>query len=344
MNFKTIAHSQSISSSLLAALLAGGLGKNALPDNTPLCNPGPPHSGIKNTDFTCYLNSALQVLQRIKSNLTGDASTECASSLQLVETTLKALQEKTLTYQDTQTLYNKFLAKSVFKLPPLIIGGLHSQQDAYETLAKLLGIFKPLASITTTVTPNGEYSPSSRTEAHGIIPIPLNSTIATQTLHSLLEAEYGNTQKGEFLTGDNQYAVDKGSEIKVDARKTHHLTLPKNPTKQPQVVVFSLKRFDYVHQAQTRVKINTPVTVEEEFIREIDGKFYQFSLVAGIIHGGTAHGGHYWSFAKYPETPGFTVFNDDHVSTHPNASTIPGIGIGGYVFAYEVTETSQSTC
>jgi ubiquitin C-terminal hydrolase len=343
MNFKTIAHPQLTQSQFLAMLL-GGLGQQYYPP-TPalLCNPAHPHSGIANTGNTCYLNSTLQVLKRIQRNLTRHPDPECASSLQLVGATLTSLQNKTLTDQDTQTLYDQFLAKSVFGLAPLATGGLHTQQDAYETLAKLLGILNPLASITTTVTPISGYSPSSKTEAHGIIPIPLNSTTDTQTLHSLLEAEYGNTQKGEFLTGDNRYAVDKDSKIKVDARKTHHLTLPQHPAKQPQVVVFSLKRFDYDHQGQTRVKISTPVTVEEEFIREIGGKFYQFSLVAGIIHGGTAHGGHYWSFAKYPESPGFTVFNDSQVSTHPNASTISGIDTGGYVFAYEVTEIPKAT-
>ena len=103
-----------------------------------------------------------------------------------------------------------------------------------------------------------------------------------------------------------------------------------------------MKRFTYNRLLNRREKISTPVSVDSRFVMPVGDAMVQFDLVGGIIHDGTAHGGHYVSFAQHDGQPGYTVFDDSGVSHVAQPSDVPGINTGGYVVAYRMTPASQS--
>jgi hypothetical protein len=313
-----------------------------LPQN--LCTSFHPHSGIVNIGNTCYLNSALQMMARFSAHLTSDPNPAYLPGLKLLGDTVQKINNQSLTRGDVITLYDHFLAADVAGLNKFTPGSLHVQQDASEVLTKFLGLFKPSIGIQTSTTPlDGDYKgrTSSRIESQAIVDVPIAfKPSQTGLLSELILNEYGVGQDGEVMSGDNQFVPVERSPA-VDAMKTHHL-VPTNPEAGSSIVFFDLKRFTYNHQLKGREKISTPVSVDSQFVMQVGDAMVQFTLVGGIVHGGGAHGGHYWSFAQHDGQSGYTVFDDSTVVHVATADQIRGIDTGGYVFAYRMTPVLQS--
>ncbi len=326
----------------LEAWLAQQRGQSQGPRNLCSSTPGEVHSGIGNLGATCYLNSSLQILALLSSRLTPDSRKPAyVEPRQLLTDILGKLATKTLTDADIKKVCGDFLSKSVADLTGLSGDLIRQHQDASEVLTKFLGLYLPSLSIRTSVIPNrGTYKGQdfTKSEAQSIVSVPLTGVADGTLFSALVLREYGINQAGEQMTGKNQFVPVEGAPS-VDAVKKHFLVPTGN---SDGIVFFDLKRFTYNRLLNRREKISTPVSVDSRFVMPVGDAMVQFDLVGGIIHDGTAHGGHYVSFAQHDGQPGYTVFDDSGVSHVAQPSDVPGINTGGYVVAYRMTPASQS--
>ncbi|CAG8792888.1 26857_t:CDS:2, partial [Racocetra persica] len=141
----------------------------------------------------------------------------------------------------------------------------------------------------------------------------------------------------EELNEDNQYYCDKCTGLQ-DAIKTTRIIVP------PRYLILSLNRFEYDTRYARRIKIMTPVTLQDTLflniqdtlslnlqdalslngngINPFDTNGYdkdsnvEYDLSAMVVHSGTsAEYGHYYTYAKDEEDGNWYHLNDNCVIT-----------------------------
>ena len=280
-----------------------------------------PAGGIGNTGNTCYLNSALQILNRIFNELTPtpNAPPEDQAKVELLRTTIDKLRDQTLTERDLEALAEVFLEV-----------GLHRQQDSTEVLTKFLALFQSPVELQTSMASLEEWGGEAiiRRAPAPTVFLPIDFLPDQTRFSDLVSNAVGILQVGQVVA-DVMFGDFPGNGF-----QTSHLKLV-NPDSESSIVVFNLNRFK--RNEGVYRKLSTPVVANEQFEMEVGGRRCQFTLVGGIIHAGTVDNGHYLSFAKDPVGPGYTIFNDGIVSQVGTLADVPGLDRGGYSFTYRIT-------
>ena len=103
----------------------------------------------------------------------------------------------------------------------------------------------------------------------------------------------------------------------------------------PPLLAITLKRFRYMPATNSRVRINTSVTIpmEMDMAEMAGGGDGRYRLVGLILHiGSSLEGGHYITHIRHPEDGFFYNANDDHFAPIPDPALS---GSSPYILMYE---------
>ena len=305
--------------------------------------------GIRNLGATCYMNSMLQQLYLIDSFRQGLAQCEVTedheSCLYHLQKIFAGLAESDKMYIQAKGLCAAYKNWEGQSLNP------HEQMDTDEFFNGLMDKVEEGLKGTNraklveehfrgilTHQCIGKGSCAHRSERdEPFLTIPLEIKNKRSIIDSL-EA----LTVGEVLEGDNAYACDYCNAKVVAKRRLCIRSLP-------NVLIFTLRRFDFDLDTMNRVKLNNycefpttlnmePYTIEGVSRRDAgketaeegetaspayENAYYQYSLKGIIIHLGYAEAGHYYSFildqksGKWFEFNDINVdpFNPDHIPT-----------------------------
>lgn len=269
--------------------------------------------GLVNLSATCYLNSSLQqifaipALRSIIINYRGDSDV-----LRELSHIFTRLQYSTCKSETTinMTKYFKWWGQ------PL---NTKEQQDAVEFIDML---------VTTHMMENKDIGKSVRELCQGRMRyhvdgmgVDYHDDTSTQD-YTCLEVEITpETTKLsdciEKLTRPN-YFTDQTSKYNTETIGAINAIRRCFIDKAPPILIVHVKRFDYDHSKQQRIKINTHLEVPLELditpAAEENMKCAPYKLNGVVVHRGiTAQGGHYVSYVSRDDNT-WTLFNDDDVS------------------------------
>ncbi|EAY14501.1 Clan CA, family C19, ubiquitin hydrolase-like cysteine peptidase [Trichomonas vaginalis G3] len=270
--------------------------------------------GLTNLGATCYMNSTLQQIFAIP-------------ALRQIIINYKGSDDvlRELSYLFTRLQYSTCKTESAFELTkyykwwgqPL---NLREQQDAVEFIDSL---------VTNHLMEDKEIGKSVRDICQGQMryhvdgmDVDYHDTTSTQD-YTCLEVEITpETTKLsdciEKLTRPN-YFTDQTSKYNTETIGAINAIRRCFIDKAPPILIVHVKRFDYDHIKQQRIKINTHLEVPLELdispAAEQDKQYSKYKLNGVVVHRGiNALGGHYVSYVQRNEDEMWTLFNDEDVS------------------------------
>ena len=307
--------------------------------------------GIRNLGCTCYMNSMLQQLFMIETFRNGLLSCQSPNDpdtpLYQLQKIMVGLKQSDKAYIQVKGLCAAYKNWEGQPINP------HEQMDIDEFFNGLMDKVEEGLKETNTPRLVEEHfrgilthqcigkgactHKSERDEPFLVIPLEIKNK------RSIIESLEALTV-GEVLEGDNAYACDDCNAKVVAKRRLCIRSLP-------NVLIFSLRRFDFDMDTMNRVKLNSfcefpmtlnmePYTIEgvtkrdggketedaSPKVEETPG-YYQYSLRGIVIHSGYAEAGHYYSLILDHETGKWLEFNDTVVDPF-NAYNIPSEAFG----------------
>ncbi|GMH63393.1 hypothetical protein TrRE_jg9436, partial [Triparma retinervis] len=271
---------------------------------TTTTSPAPP-TGLTNESMTCFLNSLMQALfytlpfRNAIYSSSSDPESPLVKSLAKLFATLEMTSRRAVS---TKELTEAF-------------GWGDSQRSYQSDIHELQTILFDSLSLPETITDLYEFEIKDQIEFVCSNPdcqynnCRGQSQTMTELMISVSPGNFPRSLKDfeglETLDGDNKIECDK-CKTRSDAKKYQCVsTLPK-------VLNICLRRLEFCLQTLTRKRVHdsfeVPLTVElgeglssEESSSESSGeKTTTYHLNSAIVHSGTANGGHYYSYNRYP--------------------------------------------
>ena len=157
-----------------------------------------------------------------------------------------------------------------------------------------------------------------------------------------LENSLEGVISGEALEGENAFYCENCQEKVSAVTRTSFKTLP-------NLLVFTLRRFEYDLESMTRVKIDDYFEFPFEInLKKYSDKFmfsdilhensyFEYKLKGIVVHVGKADHGHYYSYIFQQGT--WLEFNDSHVSLS-DLDTVKARAFGGSEYSEEVVPSA----
>lgn len=258
--------------------------------------------GLNNMGCTCYLNSSLQQIFRLrhirdellKYDPSGNITEDWTAQLQL-------LFAKLLYFPMSAIDAVNFV--KTFKIMKKAINPLE-QMDAQEFIVSLFDNIdevlqsKPVAAETTGELQHDTVSTMPDKPWKGTT----YEKFTTLTFEVLGQNNYEDSfkilQKPDEFTGENGYRTEDIGMI--DAERYHSISKP------PNTLIIQLKRFEFDFSTLTKKKIYSeykfPLTMDISPLLSKDSTNQNavYELRGIIIHSGSANGGHYYSYIRNP--------------------------------------------
>ena len=271
--------------------------------------------GFRNPGAICYMNSAFQQLFAISTFAEGilavkpDPAQALLINFQRIIAKLRfkpsgSISAERILYSlrnepmdtneqtDIEEFFNEFMHKLESQLTE--IGSFHLVSDHFKGITETNLIGKQGCTHT-----RASHQPS------------LILSLAIKNKRNLQES-LESYIKGELLTGTNMLNCEE-CEAKVPTESTvraHYL---------PNIVVISLRRFEYSIEANRRYKLTDkfefPMNLNLKSISNsavLTESYYEYRLQGVIIHQGTAESGHFYSLVR--KAKGWVKCNDEEIT------------------------------
>lgn len=271
--------------------------------------------GFRNPGAICYMNSAFQQLFAISTFAEGilavnpDPSQALLINFQRIIAKLQfkpsgSISAERILYSlrnepmdtneqtDIEEFFNEFMAKLESQLTE--IGCFHLVSDHFNGISETSLIGKQGCT----------HTRASRQISRIL-------SLAIKNKRNLQESLESYT-KGELLTGTNMLNCEEcGAKVPTESTvRAYHL---------PNIVVISLRRFEYSIEANRRYKLTDkfefPMNLNLKSISNstvLTESYYEYRLQGVIIHQGTAESGHYYSLVR--KAKGWVKCNDEEIT------------------------------
>ncbi|MDR1367040.1 MAG: ubiquitin carboxyl-terminal hydrolase [Puniceicoccales bacterium] len=326
-----------------------GSAKYSLPEDPLPKDPTLPN-GLVNFGATCYANSAMQLLnaiQQFRKSLIESSSTD--SFVSGIRAIFEGLDSPTGIQSDRLKELWKDIFTPMNGAKGAIRFTLGMQGDAcefIETCLEILELKKEQAilcfqfKLCTTI--QAKDDPTVKKDSYGREPKKmLILPIAQEPQGQEIEGEFMETfqdfRKQKYIRAGWMSGASMPSKKEVDEIVYRQFVTP------PKVLLIKVMRLGYSTFASNRgslIKIDRPVEIPSEFKLPpdmvTDSKSIKYKLIGGVVHGGTAHGGHYMAYIRdIGDDENLLEFNDSIVQRVPQTKALERLKAGAYMVAYE---------
>lgn len=313
--------------------------------------------GMYNLGNTCYFNSATQLLAHVPeirdfylsneymmgmAEIKNSKVLDADKRIRMAELFANYIRNMYLA-SDGPNMHKEFSPRSLFDvaMPACfhITKATYNQEDSTEYLVPMIDLLNDSASpkVVDSIfykTFYGSFGNTLRREhdrhLHQIPDEPFNTLTLEIAGCDNIEGCIRKSYTGFEHLEKNDWFHFPGDSEKLDTSKRVTIATA------PKYLFISLKRFSYDTVSKTRKKLSNEITYGLDIKVPVGRDAFTdvtYDLMGVNIHSGSAHGGHYYSYAKVDDD--WYVFNDSAKPTKITTAQALGQVQNGYIFLWK---------